>query len=49
MKKWDKNVILHYVMRVSKFLIEKYFDFLKMDKKNVQNEKPKIFYAKSLS
>ena len=27
---------------------EKYFDFFKMDKKNVQNQKSKIFYAKSV-
>jgi hypothetical protein len=30
------------------FEFAKYFDFLKMDKKNVQNEKAWIFYGKSI-
>ena len=31
---------------ISKF--EKYFDFSKMDKKNVQNRKTKILYGKTI-
>ena len=35
----EKNRVLNF---------EKYFDFLKMDKKNVQNQKPKTFYGISV-
>ena len=47
-QKCIKTRSLHYVKEASKFRIEKYFNFLKMDKKNVQNENIKIFYVKSL-
>ena len=46
--KWLKKRPLHYVMRASKFLREKYPSFLKMDKKNVQNRNTQILYGKSL-
>jgi hypothetical protein len=43
-----KKSSLHMKENEALFEIEKYFDFLKMDKKNVQNKKARIFYEKSI-
>jgi hypothetical protein len=47
-KKKVKKSSLHMKENEGFFESEKYFDFLKMDKKNVQNKKAWIFYEKSI-
>jgi hypothetical protein len=41
MKKTQKT------QKMQKYFPKKYFGFLKMDKKNVQNRKPKILFGKN--
>jgi hypothetical protein len=45
-QKMPQKTSLHSVMKASKFLIEKCFNFSKMDKKNVQKKIVQIFYGK---
>ena len=40
--------MLQYYVKYQNFIIQKYFNFQKMDKKNVQKKLTQIFYAKSL-
>ena len=47
-KKWPKNPALHDVEKASEFQVEKYLSFLKMDKKNVQNENMENLLWKSV-
>ena len=44
----DQNSSLHMKENLLILKIEKYFNFLKMDKKNVQKIKAQIFYVKTV-